>query len=653
MRKLLVLTAMAALSLCARAQKNKNDNPDLPPFGEVSKADLQMKNCDFDDNAEALVLVDDGVLEYVMHQGLQLKRRIRIKILNSKGLEWANVHLPYMSEKKSEDISGLDAQTYNIDAAGTIQVAKLDKKLVYEKKLNKRYTEKVFTFPEVKVGSIIEYKFKHTNVGLIDWYFQRSIPVRYSHFSIEVPSDFEVSAIPYCAHQYTSDRKLKAATTLTSYSMSKVPGLRSEPYTVNEDYYRDRLETKVTAYRDEMGRMNRRIVNWMQVIKALMEDEDFGVQIKKNIPRTQELDQKLTGITSEYDRMKIIYKYVQDNMEWNEYSGIWAADGVKAAWKDHKGTVGEINLILVNLLKDAGLDAHPILVSTHNYRIVNTVDAGTYEAPGFLQFNKVMAHVMINNKMYILDGSQKNTPPHLIPADVIATQGLVISKIETFDWGWTTLTDDRGLAKNVCLISGKITESGQLEGTSTVTSFDYERLARLPIAKKGQDKFIARYVTDANPGMTVKEVAFENMDKDSLPLVQTMKFTMPLNSAGEYQYFTANLLTGLEQNPFVADTRASDVFFGCNRSFLVVGNFELPAGYEFETPPKNIKMIMPDTSIIASRISEVNGGLLQLRMQVDFKKPVYPADQYGDLQEFYKSLFDMINEQFVIRKKAK
>jgi hypothetical protein len=74
----------------------------------------------------------------------------------------------------------------------------------------------------------------------------------------------------------------------------------------------------------------------MQVITFLMEDEDFGLQVKKNIPCTAELDEKLKTITLPYERMKTSYKYVQENMEWRGFQGLWALDGVKSAWKDKK-----------------------------------------------------------------------------------------------------------------------------------------------------------------------------------------------------------------------------------------------------------------------------------------------------------------------------
>jgi hypothetical protein len=109
----------------------------------------------------------------------------------------------------------------------------------------------------------------------------------------------------------------------------------------------------------------------------------------------------------------------------------------------------------------------------------------------------------------------------------------------------------------------------------------------------------------------------------------------------------------LEKNPFVADNRSSDVFFGCRQSYKIVGTFTLPEGYELDALPKNIRMILPDTSVSISRMVQVNGNVLQTLVQLDFKKAVYPADQYAELHEFYQRLFDILNEQFVMRKKEK
>ena len=655
MKRLLHLSASifisVLISLTILGQKGKTKDSKIPAFGSVNKADLEMKECDFDKNAEAMVMFEKGQLDYILGRGIDFETHVRIKILSDKGKDQADIHIPYISWKNEEGIKDISAQVYNLDPSGNVVATKLEKKQIFEKQINKKLAEKVFTFPDVKPGSIIEYKYKHTNIGMIYWYFQRSIPVRYSEFTFDYPNEVEISFAPKCYLPYEQKTDNSNSRTVRFFSMQDVPALRDEPYILNDQDYLQKIESKTIArYTD--GRMQSIIVTWPQVIRYLMGDEDFGAQIKKEIPRTTDLDAQLKNISNLYFKMKTIYEYVRKNMEWNGYPGIWASQGVKAAWKDKKGTSAEINLILINLLKDAGLNAKPILVSTHDNGLVNTADAGTERNPGFNQFNKVLAWVTIDKNFYVLDGTDKECPVNLIPPDVVATEGLVISKIETFEWGWESLWQDKLQYKNIVLLQGNIDKDGKLSGEASVNSYDYARLSRIPTARKGKKEFTEKYFSSNNPDITIDSIRLENLDADSLPLVQKVYFNQQLSSSGEYQYFSVNLFTGLEKNLFVADARISDVFFGMLQNHSLIGSFVIPANYQFEELPKNIKMIMPDTSIIITRISQAEDNRLNLRMTLEFKKPFYTATEYDGFKEFYKKLFDLLNEQFVIRKKA-
>ena len=232
------------------------------------------------------------------------------------------------------------------------------------------------------------------------------------------------------------------------------------------------------------------------------------------------------------------------------------------------------------------------------------------------------------------------------------TEGLVISKLETFEWGWQTLWRDNLQYKNMILLQGEIDKDGKLTGEASVNSYDYARLDRMAAARKGKKDFTEKYFSSNNPGITIDSISFQNLDADSLPLIQTVYFNQQLSSSGGYQYFSTNLFTGLEKNPFVADARISDVFFGVLQLHTIIANIAIPEGYVFEELPKNMKMIMPDTSISIIRISQVNESRLSMRITLEFKKPFYTAAEYEGFREFYKKLFDMLNEQFVIRKKA-
>ena len=627
---------------------------DIPAFGKVDKADLEMKQCPFDAAAEAMVLFDVAEVYCFLNLNSltsrlssQLERHVRIKILNNKGLDFANIHIPFIAENNTEGIKNLSAETINLDATGNIIVTKVDKSSFFTKKMNKRYSEIIFAFPDVRVGSIIEYKYKDDADYLYavrDWYFQQTIPVKFSRYILDFPNELVISAQPHGVLSVDMKQTSNENRSIKTFSMSGVPALRDEQYiSCNKDYLQQVVPYMVSL--DLPGQVTHDLLRtWPRLVKNLMEDESFGLQLKKNIPRTSDLDAMLVNISDPYKKMEIIHNYVKKNMEWNNMYGIWALDGVKSAWKDKKGTTGEINLILVNLLKDADIDAYPILISTRDHGRINIAIAD------YDQFNKVMAYVKIGEHIYVLDATDKYTPVQLIPFEVLYSEGLVIEKYDSYQWGWKPLWDDTHLFENSIVIEAAIDDKSIMKGEVLINSFDYSRIDRITKLKADKEKFLKDYFTSEDNSLKIDSLTFENTDTDSLPLVQFCKFTQNINSSGGYNYFSLNLFSGMNKNPFIADTRFSDVFFGANQAYTIDASISIPPGYSFETLPKNMRMRLPDTSIVFSRVASIIDKQLSVRMELQFKRPVYYSDEYDMFHEFYKKLFTVLNEQFVFKK---
>lgn len=645
-RPALTLTCIIILFF-AQAQEFKK----LPAFGDVTKEELQMTECSFDKGAAAMVLFNEGESFFRINTNSpinpfyeQTDVRVRIKVFNQKGFEQADVKISYPSYDRSVSIAKFSAQTYNLDAAGNIVVSKVDKASVYDKKINKRYSEKSFAFPDVKEGSIIEYKYTLDNASSGLWYFQKSIPVQFSRFIVNFPPELRVAITPNCTlplQQSTSDRK--GAGNYSWYTMENVPGLANEPFMSCREDYLQKVEMRLTAV-DFPGVPTRSLVrSWPGIIKTLVDDEDFGRQLKKEIPRTADLDAMLKDMNDPFKKMSVIHNYVRNNMEWNGYTNIWALDGVKAAWKDKKGTSGEINLILINLLKDAGLTAHPLLVSTKNNGLVNTSVAG------YDQFDKVLAHVTIGEKYYVLDATEKVTPSFLIPLEVMVSEALLIAKPDSYEWGWKTLWDKEHSFKRNIVLNAEADTNGNLSGAAKLTASEYERCRLLPDGTKSLEQ-VKNSFSDIK-GITIDSIITENGIVDSLPLVENIYFKSKGSSSGAYKYFSVNLFTGLEKNPFLSEERATDVFYSANQDYEINGIVFLPEGYVMEELPKSVRMMMPDTSIIFTRRSVYNDGLLNISYKLEFKKPFFAKAEYPEFREFYKKLFELLNEQFVYRKK--
>ena len=80
----------------------------------------------------------------------------------------------------------------------------------------------------------------------------------------------------------------------------------------------------------------------------------------------------------------------------------------------------------------------------------------------------------------------------------------------------------------------------------------------------------------------------------------------------------------------------------------------LPDGYVPDVLPKSVQLINPDKSVVFVReiFNEAATNRIISRIKMDFKKSHYTAGEYDEIKEFYKKMFDLLNEQIVLKKKS-
>jgi hypothetical protein len=638
------------------AQKNKG----VPAFGKVDVEDLQMKECSMDKNADAMFLLDQGVVYYETNPQalfeMKEERRVRLKIFTEKGFEHANIRLTYYSDDKYEKIYDLDAIVYNLDATGKVVATKLDKKAFYRQAVNAYYSAITFTFPELKPGSIIEYRYtkaKETWSNIDPWVFQDRIPTKLSIFRITIPEYFQFTTTQQISFPVENKKEqlskqlrlregtLSYAATEYFYSMKDIPALKDEPFMGAVRDYLQKIEFQLSSI-DIPGTWTRNFRNtWEALTKELMEHGSFGLQLKKNLQRDPELS-AIMAMSSRTERVLNIYRYVQKNIAWDGTEDMYT-DGVKDAWSKRKGTTADINLILLNLLKDAKIEAYPLLVSTREHgKVISAY-------PFLQQFNKVIVLAIVDEIPFILNAADKYNPARMIPHDVMGTEAFVVDNEKG---GFITLWDDRFVKKNNVSILSNISGNGEMTGEALVNSFDYSKNPRVKNFKEGKEKFISQYFKSVFPSIQIDELEVKNIDNDSLPLQQKFKFSLPVNSSGDYNYFTLNMFSELENNPFILESRQTDIDYGYNQNYVIGGSVFIPDGFEYEQPPKNITMIMPDTSIVFRRINEIKDRQISFRITLEFRRSFFTHEEYPVLKEFYKDLFALLNEQIVFKKKA-
>jgi hypothetical protein len=102
--------------------------------------------------------------------------------------------------------------------------------------------------------------------------------------------------------------------------------------------------------------------------ETIYDYDDFGPELNKS--GYFEDDLKLVWLILQLrSQNRCYFKTCKSNC-WNDYYGYSCNEGVKKAYKDKTGNVAEINLMLTAMLRYAGLNANPVLVSTRSNGIM-------------------------------------------------------------------------------------------------------------------------------------------------------------------------------------------------------------------------------------------------------------------------------------------
>lgn len=652
MNKIFTTLLLGTLAFAGIAQTPSQTIPGVMPFGKVDIADLEMKTCDFEKDANAEVLFAKGKVFFDQQFNIIMEVHKRVKIFNDNGMKEAEIHIPFQGGNRLEFITGLQAQTINL-VDGKPEIIKLDKKLIYTKTIDKLRNELAFTLPNVKAGSIIEYKYTWNTIlysNFPDWFFQEKIPVRYSEFDTSIPEYFTYRTQSRIYEPLVKNESKTESTTgytldVRNRAMANIHSLPDEAYMSS---YADNVQclifqlSNITA--PSAGVFKSYSDTWGKVGGILIEDSDFGGQLKRKLKDEELILTKAAALKTDVEKIAYIFGEVKNTMKWDGVDRWYTVDGTAKAWERKSGNSAEINIILYHLLKQAGIEVYPMVVSTREHGKV----VPYYTS--LSQFNKAVAYVpLANDKMYVLDATNKYNSFNDIPADLLNSSGLFIDKSKDV-YDMVFLKNDKPVNQTI-FVTADIKPDGKIQGVASVRSAAYHRKAALEKYKTDGEKKYIEALQDGDNGLKITAIKMDNMDVDSLPLLQSIDFSLELAGSDEtYIMLNPNLFASLKNNPFLAEQRFTDVEFGYNRSFTIGGRYSMPVGYKIDAMPKNGGITMPDKSISFNRIVGEEGGKISVRYTIEFRKPIYSKETYPDFREFVKVLYQMLNEQIILKK---
>jgi transglutaminase-like putative cysteine protease len=647
-------------------------------FGKVSVEELsEEKNPDYPE-ANATVLYKSRKITYEFNQNYGFVQtneyHERIKIYNQNGFEWATkkIKLYKRTVADSEKLIELKGYTFNL-IDNKIEREKLRNEGVFETKNNEYWTTTTYTMPEIKVGSVIEitYIIETPYNAIEDIILQYDIPIKKVEVDVLIPEYFRYKRIlnPKASiyptiNNYSKYRKEtikskertpsggRMRTDVTTSELDfkdigfkvdlvNVPALIDEPFVDNRDNYRSKIILEYEAYKDQNGQVTNYASSWDKVTSEIYDDANFGSQLNKTGYFNKEIDAITQGISDPKAKIEAIYNFVKQKVKWNNFVGFRADKGVKEAFKDGVGNIGDINLMLTAMLRYSGLNANPVLISTRSN--------GIPIVPTISGFNYVVAAVELPEELILLDASSQYATINVLPEIVLNWRGRIIREYGSSAWVNLTTYNNRSYNNMIGIsINEDLSISGKVRS-------QYVNYAALSYREKYSSLGDESYIKNLENGKGDIEISnLKKVNENSLNKPVMISYDFKLNSGvekiGDKLYVSPLLFLANDENLLKQDSRNYPMDFICTLNDKTNVSIMIPEGYVVESVPENTKIEFNGKAGEFGYILNYTDNAIQLIVNFELNQSTVLAKDYEVFKEFYQMMVDKNLEKIVLKR---
>lgn len=438
-----------------------------------------------------------------------------------------------------------------------------------------------------------------------------------------------------------STDKIDYLETQTAYSVRDLPAMKEEAFVNNIDNYTSSISHELSMTSFPNTNIKTYSTDWESVVKTIYNYDDFGPELKKTGYFEDDISKLLQGLTTQPEKISTIYNHVKNAVQWNKLKGYSCNDGVKVAYKNKTGNIAEINLMLTAMLRFAGMEANPVLVSTR--------DNGIALFPSRTAFNAVIAAVETPAGTILLDATEKYAKPNILPLRDLNWEGRLIRND-----GTSTNVDlmSKKLSTEATNLSVKLTADGVATGQVRRQYTDYKALMfRKGNADTTTESYVEKLENSYN-NIEINDYVRENELDLASPIIEKYSYIDNKNVEiiGDKMYVNPLLFFTQNQNPFVQEVREYPVDFGypmLNKHAVI---FEIPEGYVVESIPVSINIATEENIGTFKYILTNSGNKIVVNVISTTNQAIVLADFYPILKGFFQQMIDKQNEKIVLKK---
>ncbi|MBC7774022.1 MAG: DUF3857 domain-containing protein [Phycisphaerae bacterium] len=691
MLRLFLLLFSIAFTHLAIPLKAQGKEPKMK-YGKISDEEISMTSYSPDPAAPAVVLFDKGIVthRYNSTSGftLEYEHHKRIKIFNKEAYGFADLALFFY---KGQKVTEFKACSYNLEG-GKVVETKLNGENVFDEKLTSQVFVKKAAIPAVREGSVIEFKYTVLDEGIgipvDEWVFQNAIaPTIWSEFEASVPTFIEYkkhaqgwNSFALAKEELKNERisisyvdrgEVSVVTTASSQNINvdyttnimhfiqeNVPALKPEPFVASvHDYlsqisfdvravYQTTLTPSGSSYKLVNGASKERNQTWERLGKDLWE-EVYDEVLNSSKFTGSDAAKCIEGKSTPTEKTAAIYSFIGKNYQTTDFDFFWKSQTMDNLTKNHKGTPTDLNLLFINMLRRAKVNAYPVLISTRpNGRALSF-------RVSVKEFDRVVAAVALEDStLTLMDASGWPSPIGLLPMDAMNGEGLLLKDKENIAW---IPLQSKIVDRSAAIADFTLKPDGTLSGKITFSETGHDAVkARQLISNKGTQAFAQEYYKDMMTGGQITDLTIEENADWNTPVLkgsfelETSAFS---SAAGNKIYLTPALSFALKETPFKNPARKFGVDFGPPANATYVFTFKIPTGYTLEEAPKSTKLSFKENALSFDYlVDKSNPELIKITLRKNRRAAFIPVEDFAELQQFYANMVAKMSEQIVLTK---
>ena len=655
------LIALASVASIARAEQ----------WTAPTAEELSMTSQPEVPGAAAVYLFKEEITDDKLHMW---SKYVRLKVLTEAGKEYANVELKSYSSSEGGGytVNAIAGRTIHPDGTIIPFTGKPFDKLI-EKGQGYKEMAKVFTLPDVEVGSIIEYRYQlrydDQYYFAPSWFIQSALYTRKAHY-LWRPTDKQL--IDEGEHGEQLTNVVAWAPILPKgfeVKQSRIPGggALGDSQTVLELNIHDVAPVPDEEYMPPFGSLTYRVMFYYSPYRTMDEfwknegkgwaktnDKFIGPgnkvkdAVKELVAPSDTADQKLRKLYAAV--MKL------DNTSFNrahgaaeeKSEGLGEVKSTDDIWERKRGSDGQIAQLFVAMARAAGLQAYVMSVTDRDHNVF---------VPNYLSFSQLedtIAIVVIDGKDQFFDPGQRYCPYRHLAWKHTVTGGL--RQIDNGSALVDTPAEPYTASRIQRVADLKMDEHGEVTGdvkmawTGAPALIWRQRYLRGDATSLNND--LRTSMEHLMPsGMEVKVTSIDNLEDYEKPLSVSYNVKGAIaSSTGKRLILPSDIFETNSKPTFPHAKREEPVVYDYPHSVLDAVRVTFPASLGLESLPAGEQFPLQKFAVYVLKTETTPTSYL-VRREFDLSNIFYKTEEYPDLRAFYNK-FETKDQEPVVLKAA-